>query len=351
MSIESSTDANHAARVLLDSGLVILPTETVYGLAARADDEQAVARVYDTKGRPRGHPLIVHVADHVSAFTSAWVHEPTDLARSLAEAFWPGPLTLVLSRGSRAGDDITGGQPTVALRVPAHPLAQEVLQEMDRLDPIGAPHGIAAPSANRFGRVSPTTMQHALDDVGRFLRSPDLALDGGPTRWGVESTIIDARGADAVILRPGGVTAADLTARGITIATTTSHRESQVRVPGTLASHYAPTAAVIVVHGPDELARELDRVSQRNDQGRGGGFLALASTPTPPGLHRLANPDSPLDYAHDLYAALHDADARDLDFVIAFAPPVDDGVSAAVLDRLTRAASPRETKSNASGLS
>jgi L-threonylcarbamoyladenylate synthase len=203
-----AADAAHAAALLTSGSVGAIPTETVYGLAGRADDPAAVERIYSVKGRPSQHPVIVHVADPRLDPTAAgsWISEAPAYAHRLAEAFWPGPLTLVLPRSARATDDVTGGQDTVALRVPAHPLALEVLRTMDEIDPAGAPHGVAAPSANRFGHVSPTVLEHALADLGELLTDSDVALDGGACPRGPEF----ARRAIAV----GGADAAGLVAAG-----------------------------------------------------------------------------------------------------------------------------------------
>lgn len=335
MTIIRTTDPSQAARALLRSRLVILPTETVYGLAARADDAGAVARIYATKGRPADHPLIVHVADYSAAVNNTWAHKSTPLADRLAEGFWPGPLTLVLQRGPRSGDDITGGQDTVAIRVPAHPLARNVLQEMDELDPAGAPHGVAAPSANRFGRVSPTTVHHAINELGDLLADGDLALDGGAASWGVESTIIDARGTEPVLLRPGGVTVADLSAIGMVPRSTSSGADP--KVPGALASHYAPEARVIAVSHDADLEAVLAGRLLRSLSTQQQGFIALQTISTPPGWVRLASPESSGEYAHCLYAALRAADERGMGLVVAVAPPPDSGLAEAVIDRLQRA--------------
>ncbi|MGI9197119.1 MAG: L-threonylcarbamoyladenylate synthase [Candidatus Nanopelagicales bacterium] len=338
-------DADVAARALLRGGLVLLPTETVYGLAGRADDPEAVARIYVAKGRPLGHPVIVHVADAEVALDTtspgAWIRDAPPYAQALADALWPGPMTLVLPRSRRANDDITGGQDTVAIRVPGHALARAVLASMDSQEPDAAPHGVAAPSANRFGRVSPTTAAHAIDELSGVLDpARDLALDGGPCDVGVESTIIDCTGELPVILRPGGITEADIIrATGLIPAIGNAAR---VRVPGSLPSHYAPQAKVVLA--PDSEASQayaeaavegglaLDRI----------GLIAPATMPDLAGIVRLAAPPSAAAYAQQVYAALRHADAAGLALVIAI-PPADgdDGPSAAVIDRLTRASAPR----------
>ena len=337
----SSQDIDIAARALLDGALVVLPTETVYGLAARADDPDAVQRIYDVKGRPAGHPLIVHVADGMAALSGVWGGDAVPLARSLAEEFWPGPMTLVVPRGPRTPDIVTGGQATVAIRMPSHPVAAAVLMRMDELDPSGAPHGVAAPSANRFGRVSPTTFADARAELAHRLGPRDVLLDGGPSEVGVESTIVDCTGDLPRILRPGGVTASEIAAACGCTVDHVREGATDIRVPGSLPSHYAPDAQVVV--SPDlqaaiallmahvEAGASVDRI----------GLIAPASEPTPEGVRRLAAPATSDDYARDLYAALRRADSDALALVLAIPPSDDDGPVDAVIDRLHRAAAPR----------
>ena len=317
-----TTDPDEAARTLLDGHLAAVPTETVYGLGARADLPHAIARVYAAKGRPADHPLIVHIRD--AAELGAWAREVPSFARDLARACWPGPLTLVVPRSDRAGDFVTGGQDTVAVRVPAHPLMRTVL---DRLAGFaGDPAiGVAAPSANRFGRVSPTTAGHVQVELGLVLGPDDVILDGGPSEVGVESTIVDCTGERPVVLRPGQVSAADVERiTGVPVGASSS-----VRAPGTLASHYAPTATVRLADAQQVVRSEGSDATV--------GLLALADVPTPSGIVRLSAPDTAEDYARVLYAALREADALGLAAVLAVPPPAD-GVGAAVIDRLQRAA-------------
>lgn len=343
--IHTTTDPRAAAEALLAGGLVLLPTETVYGLAARADDPAAVARVYAVKGRPERHPVIVHVADPKAAIdpqsAGTWVSARPDFARDLAVAFWPGPLTLVLPRSPRATDDITGGQDTVAIRVPAHPLAREVLQAMDELDPDGAPHAVVAPSANRFGRVSPTSVQHALDELGDLLGAErDLALDGGPCTVGLESTIVDCSGDAPRILRPGGVTAADVVRAAGALAAITD--AATPRVPGALPSHYAPQARLAIAIDGEAAAAYADAAQEGGLNAERIALLAPSSVSDLPGIVRLASPVSSEEYARGLYATLREADARGIEFIVVVPPPPDaEGIATAVLDRLRRAAAPR----------
>lgn len=319
--MEITTDPRRAAQAIATGHLAALPTETVYGLGANADDAAAIEQVYAAKGRPGDHPLIVHVAN-ASAMVS-WVSDVPAYAQALAARFWPGPLTLVLPRSPRAQDAITGGQDSVAIRVPAHPLARAVLTELIAITN-DASIGVAAPSANRFGHVSPTTAQHVIDELAGHLHSDDVILDGGPCTVGVESTIVDCTGAQPVILRPGFITQHDIEeCTGMRVAT-----GSTVRASGTLESHYSPTAHVILV---DESAAE--RITPEHSS----GFIALERIATPAGLTRLARPATIDEYATVLYAALREADAQSLEQVHVV-PPAGDGLAAAIRDRLTRAA-------------
>lgn len=320
-------DPVQAAAVLLSGGLVGLPTETVYGLAACADDVRAVARVFAVKARPADHPLIVHVRG--LGDLPAWATAIPDYATRLAAAFWPGPLTLVLPRSARAGDHVTGGQDSVGVRAPAHPLAQRVLDAVAPRSLGGVP-GLAAPSANRFGRVSPTSAQHVLAELGPYLDpGRDAVLDGGVSAVGVESTILDCTGPAPSLLRPGGVSAAEVEdVGGVRLA----HRPSAVRAPGTLTAHYAPHARVVLADEAD-LAAALGPVSPATAT---TGLLAPAAVATPASVVRLAAPRTAPEYARCLYQALREADALGLSLVVAV-PPVPDGIGAAVTDRLRRA--------------
>jgi len=302
---------------------VAVPTETVYGLAARADDAHAVARIYAAKGRPADHPLIVHVAD--ASAIDAWASAIPEYARQLATAFWPGPMTLVVPRSDRAGDFITGGQDSVAIRVSSHPLMGNTLRALVSLtnDPA---IGIAAPSANRFGRVSPTSARHVLDEFTGILGDDALVLDGGESAVGVESTIIDCTDLIPRLLRAGAITVDDIEqVTGLTPGLT-----STVRASGGLDSHYAPTAKVMIIDASGLNA------AHSTDEAR-IGVLALASVETPTGMVRLSAPTSNDDYAHVLYAALREADALQLNTVLAVLPD-ESGLGAAVIDRLRRAA-------------
>ena len=316
-----SRDIAIAAEILRDGGLLGLPTETVYGLAANAESSAAVARIYFVKGRPQDHPVIVHIASVDSL--NLWAREIPDYAMALAQSFWPGPMTLVLKRTERAGDFITGGQDTVGLRIPQHPLALQVIKEFGG--------GVAAPSANRFGGVSPTSAQHVIDDLSdRLDASSDAVIDGGDSHVGVESTIIDCTSVRPRILRLGAITALDIEkVTGLKV----DEPDDVIRVPGTMASHYSPHATVMVAHTYDELEHTIHELV--TDQHI--GVIALESFPTPFGALRLAMPQDATEYAATLYAALWEADRQGLDYVIALVPDGAD-IAAAVRDRLTRAA-------------
>jgi L-threonylcarbamoyladenylate synthase len=313
-------DPARAVAALRAGRLAVLPTETVYGLGADAADPHAVARVYAVKGRPADHPVIVHLAD--AAALDAWAARVPAYARRLAVGCWPGPLTLVLPRHDRVGDHVTGGQPTVGLRVPDHPLTLRVLMELDA--------GVAAPSANRFGRVSPTTAAHVLAELADALvPGADVVLDGGACDVGVESTILDCTGDAPVVLRPGAVSAA-LVARVGGVAPVARAEGARVRAPGTLLSHYAPQARVRLVAG-DGLPGSDESAAPTV------GLLAPVEVVTPRGVVRLGAPTDAAAYAQGLYAALREADALGLDEVWAV-PPEGGELGEAVRDRLTRAA-------------
>ena len=304
-----------AAQLLKAGGLVALPTETVYGLGADATNKDAVARIYNVKGRPTDHPLIVHI--HSMQSLGDWADEIPSYAISLARDFWPGPMTLVLKRSLLAEDFITGGQPTVGLRVPDHVIALALLSAFAKI----SGKGIAAPSANRFGHVSPTTAQAVQDEIGDYLNEKDLILDGGPSSVGVESTIIDCTSDAPRILRPGAITVEMIEeSTGLKV----SRADTNIRVSGSLENHYAPNATV-----------DLNRTPIS-----GEGFIALSDIQTPANVIRLAAPNSVEDFARLLYAALREADAQGLKSVVV-AEPVGDGLALAIRDRLMRASKGR----------
>ena len=308
------------AVIALSSGkLCAIPTETVYGLAANALDETAVARVFAAKERPADHPLIIHVAS--ASDVIEWITELPQWALDLTSAVWPGPLTIVGPRTALASNSVTGNQDTVAVRVPSHPLAQELLSQLKTQ----GVKGLVAPSANRFGHVSPTSAVHVSADLGEYLDAHgDLILDGGNCQVGVESTIVLATGSQPVILRPGAVTAADITRiTGVEVSKETTNAP---RVSGALDSHYSPTAQVILITDDSQTEFESN-----------AGFLALAQTPTPAGLTRLATPATMEDFAHELYGSLRAGDDLKLK-TIYVVPPNGDGLAQAINDRLQRAA-------------
>ncbi len=312
-------DVAHAVALLRAGGLVALPTETVYGLGADAEDAAAVARVYAAKGRPADHPLIVHLAD-AAQVDDGWARDIPSWARLLAAACWPGPLTLVLHRGPRAGDHVTGGQDSVGLRVPSHPVAHALLVEFGG--------GVAAPSANRFGRVSPTDAEHVVDELGDVLDPErDCVLEGGPSEVGVESTIVDCTGELPRLLRPGAVGVEEIEAvTGLEV----QEPHAAVRAPGTLASHYAPRAVVRLVDA-DDLPTAASTATGPV------GLLAPAEVATPDSVRRLVESEDSAAYARGLYRALRAADDDGIATILAVAP-ADGPLAAAVVDRLRRAA-------------
>ena len=314
-----TNDIAQTVAALASGKLCAIPTETVYGLAANALDKTAVARVFAAKERPADHPLIVHVAS--ASDVSEWITKLPQWAIDLTNAVWPGPLTIVGPRTALASNSVTGNQDTVAVRVPSHPLAQELLQQLKA----NGVKGLVAPSANRFGHVSPTSATHVSTDLGEYLDAHgDLILDGGDCQVGVESTIVLATGSQPVILRPGAVTAADI--KRITGVEVSEETTNAPRVSGALDSHYSPTAQVILIADASDI--ELDS---------NAGFLALAQTQTPAGLIRLATPATVEDFAHELYSSLRAGDDLQLK-TIYVVPPTGDGLAQAINDRLNRAA-------------
>lgn len=305
-----------ALRALRDGEVIGLPTETVYGLAADARNPAAVAKIFALKGRPADHPLIVHVAGPENL--SEWAIDVPASARDLARAFWPGPLTLILHKREDVPDAVTGGQDTVGLRCPAHPLALELLRAFEG--------GLAAPSANRFGHVSPTTAHHVRDEFGAAVPT---VLDGGDCEVGIESTIVDLSGAVPRILRPGRITRAQIEAR-IGPVSVGSDGDSP-RASGTLDKHYAPRTAMQLQSRPqlEATAREQDALGKQ--------VLVLTLRDLPEGCDGLALPADADAYAHGLYAALRELDARQANLLLVERPP-DTEAWLAVQDRLRRSA-------------
>jgi len=334
-----------AAVNLLDGNLVAFPTETVYGLGADATNSSAVARIYSVKGRPSDHPLIVHVSSMQRL--GDWADDIPEYAIKLARDFWPGPMTLVLKRSELVQDFITGGQDTVGVRVPDHVIARALLEAFENL----GGKGVAAPSANRFGQVSPTTAEAVIDEIGEYLDSTDQVIDGGACAVGVESTIVDCTSHVPQILRPGAITAvmieestglktntvnnqftspnevASESSSSITggiIESKIGSDSPNIRVSGSLENHYAPAAKVFLCEIPTE----------------GQGFIALASIETPPGVIRLASPRDDEEFAQILYSALREADIQGLAEVV-ITQPIGIGIAVAIRDRLARAANGR----------
>ena len=297
---EIGSDIRQAATLLRDGGVIGMPTETVYGLAALASNEEAVRRVFDIKGRPYDHPLIVHLSP--TEDLSQWGHFNSD-ATALAQSFWPGPLTLLVPRTARVPDWVTGGRDTVAIRVPHHPVAESLLELVA--------DGVVAPSANLFGKVSPTEAKHVFNDLGKLV---DYILDGGPSEHGVESTIVECID-KPTILRPGSISKDDIEAV-LHISMQADTGES--RAPGMLTSHYAPNARVVLVETIEELRNQTSELSIS-----GTRCISLQF-------------DSIQEYAFRLYASLRQADETGVDVVVALLPP-DQGLGVAIRDRLRKA--------------
>ena len=309
-----STDViKKAAQALYDGHLVAFPTETVYGLGADATNSEAVARIYSVKGRPSDHPLIVHIASMHDM--DKWVIDIPEYAIKLAREFWPGPMTLVLKRSELAKDFITGDQDTVGVRVPNQPIALALLEEFKKLGGFG----VAAPSANRFGAVSPTTAEAVQDELSDYLGDEDLILDGGNSHVGVESTIIDCTGASPRVLRFGAITeemikvASELSLIGIAL-------KNEIRVSGALESHYAPKAIV-----------SLDVIPKA-----GEGYIAMNHLISPAGVIRLASPSTTEEFAHVLYSSFREADKAGISRIVV-QQPVGPGLAEAIRDRLRKA--------------
>jgi len=304
-----------AANGLKNGHLVAFPTETVYGLGADALNEKSVRSVYSIKGRPANHPLIVHISS-INQLDN-WATEIPSYAKKLARDCWPGPMTLILKRSVQAKDFVTGGQNCVGVRVPAHPVALALLAEFEKLGGMG----IAAPSANKFGAVSPTTAKAVFQEIGIGLGINDLILDGGQSSIGLESTIIDCTNSYATIIRPGAVTLKHIkkTLRSTKLSLV---EKSQIRASGGLVKHYSPKAEVLVNVVPKE----------------GDGLIALSEFKTPKNVFRLANPNNSEEYARLLYSALREGDSKAIKRIVVI-PPNGDGLEVAINDRITKASS------------
>ena len=306
-----------AAAALIKGDLVAFPTETVYGLGADATNEDAIARIYKVKGRPLGHPLIIHISSLVNL--DKWARDIPEYAVRLARAFWPGPMTLILPRADLAKDFITGGQDNVGIRIPSHTVALALLKEFEDQGGLG----IAAPSANRFGAVSPTTATAVEIELVDYLSESDQILDGGPCSVGVESTIINCTQDKPSILRPGAVTKELIeNTLGLTVDLNASNSESiRIKAAGLLESHYAPNAKIFINGSPT----------------LGDGFIALDSFATPAGALRLASPKTNEEFARILYESFRSADIKGLRRIFVI-PPTGDGIAVAINDRLSKSA-------------
>jgi L-threonylcarbamoyladenylate synthase len=320
----SAFSINDAARSLINGNLVAFPTETVYGLGADACNEKAVARIYAVKGRPINHPLIIHISSINNL--DKWARDIPDYAIKLAKNFWPGPMTLILPRTNLAKDFITGGQDNVGIRVPVNTYALSLLQEFEAMGGLG----VSAPSANRFGALSPTNAQAVSEELKNFMSASDLILDGGSCEVGIESTIIDCLKSKPKILRPGAITL-EMVERIIHAYPTSNinsyfndSNSKEIRVPGMAASHYAPKAKVIIGKIPIE----------------GQGMIALKLHVTPKGVVRLASPQNDLEFANILYEALRCGDRKGLSEICVI-PPTSGDLTEAIVDRLFKASNDR----------
>jgi L-threonylcarbamoyladenylate synthase len=307
-----------AAEALLRGHLVAFPTETVYGLGADASNEIAVKRMYRAKNRPLSHPSIIHVSSLKKIYF--WVENVSDYALILARAFWPGPMTLIFKRTSNTKDFITGNQDSVGVRIPENEIAQSLLKKFES---IGG-HGVVAPSANQFGRVSPTSSQDVISELSSKLEINDLILEGGKCKIGIESTIIDCRGPSPVILRPGYISVEMINLLPFFYKQKTnfsSNKFTTVRHSGSLNSHYAPNARVLLKGTPKF----------------GDGLIAKSIHETPDGVVRLSSPDNDIEFAHELYSSLRYGDKIGLKNIYII-PPEGLGLAEAIKDRIQKAA-------------
>lgn len=328
----SQVELDAAVQALRDGDLVAFPTETVYGLGANAQNPAAVRKIFEAKGRPRSHPVIVHLDS--PRYLHRWVREVPDAAAKLGEKFWPGPLTLVMPRAPQVHDIVTGGQDTVAVRVPSHPMAQQLLTAFGG--------GIGAPSANRYGRLSPTRAEHVREELGDSVR---VILDGGESQVGLESTIVACDGQTVRLLRPGAVTATQI--RGVVGELLIGATHDTPRVPGSHAAHYAPSTPMSIVP-----AGEIDhRASMLSE---GGKRIAVLAQRLPLKAHKYVTwvnagrrPDV---YAHDLYANLRTLDKAGCAHILVQDVPEDERWDA-VRDRLMRGAAMQAGEIDDTGVS
>jgi len=313
-----TAEAIRVAALALKAGhLVAFPTETVYGLGADARNADAVKKIYEAKGRPTDHPLIVHISSINQL--DKWAIEIPEYAIELARKFWPGPMTLVLKRSEIAEDFITGNQKTIGLRVPKDPIALALITEFEKI----SGSAIAAPSANRFGQVSPTSSADVHEELGTFLSSFDLILDGTTSEIGIESTIIDCTGESPSILRSGFITKEDIE-NELDILTIEVSKSNDIKFSGSFKKHYAPRCKIIV--GPVEID--------------GAGFLALSAVATPKGMERLASPNSVEEFARVLYSTFRSADHAGITQLVVL-PPNGNGLAYAIMERLEKASQGR----------
>lgn len=312
-----------AAAALKAGHLVAFPTETVYGLGADARNPHAVKRIYEVKGRPTDHPLIVHISsiNHLEK----WASEIPDYAISLARAFWPGPMTLILKRTDLAGDFVTGGQDTVGLRVPSDPVALALIHEFEKI----SNSAIAAPSANRFGQVSPTSISDVYDELGEYLSDSDVLLNGSNSSIGIESTIVDCTGDFPKILRLGYVTIKDIETT-LRIQLSADVNQTEMKHSGSFEKHYAPKCKVLLGVDYSKQCYSSKRVA----------FLALSNVKTPNDMDRLESPDSIEGFAKVLYSTFREADRQGYDALVV-TPPIEEGLAQAICERLSKASQGR----------
>jgi L-threonylcarbamoyladenylate synthase len=310
----TQVEIKKAAQVLRDGNLVAFPTETVYGLGADATNKKAVGRIYSVKGRPTNHPLIVHISSITQL--DKWAIDIPKYALKLAEEFWPGPMTLILSRSNLAKNFITGSQESIGLRVPSNPVAVALLSQFENL----GGEGVAAPSANKFGAVSATTSEAVYEELGQVFSEQDLIINGGKCEIGIESTIIDCTQDYPTILRPGYITL-EMVEDATGFITNPKAETQKIKTSGQFKSHYSPAAEVVLGELP----------------GLGEGFIALKHIPTPKGSMRLASPKSTTEFAQTIYDALRLGDKMNLQKIAVFLPE-ENGLGIALKDRLVRAA-------------